>query len=152
MHEFEQSYRRGCILANVMGMGKTISVLMAIHLSQLIKERDPEPGRYKPTLVIVPNITIESWYIHIKKYFAGLLHPWIYYGSAENVSADNDRSDRVIDSKELGTFMDELMAADKDPKVRGPRSAAFDEHVPEAPSANTFIKPLAAFRDHVRQA
>lgn len=69
----EQSDFRGGILADEMGMGKTIQTLSLIMM-------DPKA---KPNLVVAPTVAIMQWKSEIEKYTGTALSVYVFHGSSK---------------------------------------------------------------------
>ena len=69
----EQSVWRGGLLADEMGMGKTIQTI-----SLLLSDR--APGQTRPTLVMAPTVAIIQWKNEIEKFTQGF-KVLVYHGS-----------------------------------------------------------------------
>lgn len=89
MCEQERTKYKGGILADEMGMGKTIQAISLIMVNRATGE-----GKVKSTLVVCPLVAMVQWRGEIEKYCAaGSLSITIYHGPK-----------RVTDSKELTQY------------------------------------------------
>ncbi len=85
--------RRGCLLADDMGMGKTLQVLTflawAIERGELSADgADPEVPPWDPILIVAPLVLIENgiWIEEMRAFFAGdgaVFQPWLVLRGAE---------------------------------------------------------------------
>lgn len=82
----EQGDFRGGILADEMGMGKTIQTLSLIM-------HDPQA---KPNLVVAPTVALMQWRSEIEKYTGSALSVYVFHGAAKTADHKNLASHHVI--------------------------------------------------------
>lgn len=79
--EQEKSRYKGGVLADEMGMGKTIQTI-ALFMS------DKREERIGPNLVIAPAVALMQWKNEIESHAGGSLSVLVYHGKTKNVSKD----------------------------------------------------------------
>ncbi|KAL6940544.1 DNA repair protein rad16 [Hanseniaspora vineae] len=75
----EAGIYRGGILADEMGMGKTIQTI-----SLLMADLDEEKEKKRVTLVIAPTVALMQWKNEINTHTQGLLKSYVFHGPARN--------------------------------------------------------------------
>ena len=91
----EESDVRGGILADEMGMGKTIqaiALLLAARQRDLneLGDRRPEEARRAPTLVVTPTSAMGQWADEIEAFTNGSLSVLLYYGADRKALTGED--------------------------------------------------------------
>lgn len=66
----------GCILADSMGLGKTLTTLILIYT--LIRKDAPYPSFIKKVLIVTPATLVENWKKEIEKWFGSKFNHKIY--------------------------------------------------------------------------
>ncbi|KAK0370513.1 hypothetical protein CLIM01_12137 [Colletotrichum limetticola] len=114
----EQRPWSGSILANAVGTGKTLTMLLMVWYAhcKCLKEREEDPEgtankRYYPTLIVAPMTNFGQLWQKAQA-VADRLTLKIFYGDKINASKKDGRSQSTISSREL----DSWLYANADPK------------------------------------
>ncbi|KAJ5396373.1 uncharacterized protein N7487_010676 [Penicillium crustosum] len=89
----EASPLHGGILADVCGLGKTLTALTLIYQAALVQPRPP----YRPTLILVPSALIDTWLLEIERHFGDALIVRLFY-SAKTRTGDSERKLMLLES------------------------------------------------------
>lgn len=75
----------GCILADSMGLGKTLTTLILIYT--LIRKDAPYPSFIKKVLIVTPATLVENWKKEIEKWFGSKFNYKVYLTKNKQKSA-----------------------------------------------------------------
>ncbi|KAK8037865.1 hypothetical protein PG991_001211 [Apiospora marii] len=106
----ENSVLRGALMANEVGIGKTITAICVIILDWLDMKRraaEGEPIEAYPTLMVVPAGLVGQTFNEVTKWFGGLIDVKCYYGSAAEFTGD--RQKRTLSKSQWWQEMVETM-------------------------------------------
>ncbi|KAI9869098.1 MAG: hypothetical protein M1813_002922 [Trichoglossum hirsutum] len=94
LYQFHRGYLKGGVLADAVGLGKTIVVLSLIQFKCNLRssigtarERVYRYGQPKPTMIVVPPTLIPQWIDNIREHLPGFTI-CIYYGGLADNSTD----------------------------------------------------------------
>lgn len=90
----ENSVLRGALMANEVGIGKTITAICVIILDWLDMKRKAAEGEAieaYPTLMVVPASLVGQTFNEVTKWFGGLIDIKCYYGSAAEFTGDRQK-------------------------------------------------------------
>ena len=116
----EQSPLGASILANTMGIGKTLTYLLLVLLSAKQKTKlhfTGTPQKFAPTLLVVPAMVLPQIYAEIITFFSKELEVKVFYGSASSASAHLCLRLNTIETHEFSDVMHRLGLGQGDPQV-----------------------------------